>query len=777
MKKRLVSLISVILSALMLVSVFSVITVSAAETKLDITTALNGSSIKTVSVEDDTVTISYFLKSPMLIEDAQATLYYDSDKLRIKSFSCPNAAIAILNKSVPGEAYLNFTGIRMDQETGKGSGMFDFKEKKVLVTAKFEIIGSGSASINLDVEELDGLENDFQEHYYTRSVPADSASEITAVLADPLLIIGEEETTAVTEPATEAPTQPGETGLNLTTALNGTLLKTTKVESETVTVTYFLKAPMFIEDAQATLYFDSNKLSIVSLSSPNVPQAVINKKGDGGAHINFTGINVDPDTGKGSGRFDFRESKVFLTAKFNVIGTGSTTVNLDMEELDGLENDVHYDYYTRGAASDSASDIIKSLSNPVVSVEEAATFAEETTIADEDSSKAEEETSPATYEPTTDFAQEEPTEPMDETKESGEPGEPAQEIEGTEAENVEPETENGEPETEGTGTEVSEETFAPTEFTAPVTEAPESVPANVKINYVFNNGDIINFGQGNYYILLDDEANEMVEVSGSYALKYMSYYEDYGQQSFELVSDSVTHTMFILDGKTSKPSGIKIKGGDGSYANPFTFATVYKTASANAQPTGKPNSATKPTSKPSNTSKTDISKWKVVGIKNKTYSGKKITQNVMVTNGKVLATFKVRYKDNNKPGKAVMMIYGTGKYSGYIVKTFTIYKKKQPAKISVSDKTVKVKKLKKKAVVISPVKIKNAKGKVTFTKDKSNSTKFSGKITINKKNGKFKLKKGKYSKGTFKVTVVIKIAGNSIYKSKRFKKVVKVRIK
>jgi hypothetical protein len=173
---------------------------------------------------------------------------------------------------------------------------------------------------------------------------------------------------------TQAP-EPG-SGLAITTALNGATINTIDCKGTSVTVTYNLQSPLLLEDGQGTLYYDSTKLTIASVSLPNIQSSLIlNKNIPGEARFNFTGVN--PDTN--SGIFDFKTNKTFVTATFNVVGSGATTINLDIEELDGLENGQQVAYYTNKVADAAASSITQSLANPTVDVQGEATEPQPTT--------------------------------------------------------------------------------------------------------------------------------------------------------------------------------------------------------------------------------------------------------------------------------------------------------------------------------------------------------------------------------------------------------------
>ena len=102
-------------------------------------------------------------------------------------------------------------------------------------------------------------------------------------------------------------------------------------------------------------------------------------------------------------------------------------------------------------------------------------------------------------------------------------------------------------------------------------------------------------------------------------------------------------------------------------------------------------------------------------------------------------------------------------------------KKPNPVKISVKNKTIKAKKLKKKAQSVKPITIKSAQGKVSIKIIKA--AKIKKYLKINAKGViTFKAWK-KAKKGTYKIKVKITVKGNSKYKPKTIKKTVKIMIK
>ena len=71
-----------------------------------------------------------------------------------------------------------------------------------------------------------------------------------------------------------------------------------------------------------------------------------------------------------------------------------------------------------------------------------------------------------------------------------------------------------------------------------------------------------------------------------------------------------------------------------------------------------------------------IDKCKFIGIKNKTYNGKKQTQSITVKLGnktlKNVTDYTITYKNNKNVGTATVVITGKGAYTGTVNKTFKI---------------------------------------------------------------------------------------------------------
>ena len=171
-----------------------------------------------------------------------------------------------------------------------------------------------------------------------------------------------------------------------------------------------------------------------------------------------------------------------------------------------------------------------------------------------------------------------------------------------------------------------------------------------------------------------------------------------------------------------------------------------------------------------------------VSPKSYTYNGKAKSPSVTVKlDGSTLkkgTDYKVSYKNNTNAGMATATVTGLGAYQGSKNANFTIAKAANPFKIAKATRNVKLKKVKKKAQVIAgPVVKKKAQGTTTYTIKKVSKAKYKKKFTINKKTGKITVKKGT-PKGTYKLTVTSKAAGNKNYKKSSTKTaVVTIKVK
>lgn len=116
-----------------------------------------------------------------------------------------------------------------------------------------------------------------------------------------------------------------------------------------VTVSYSLQAGKRIVDGQGVITYDTNVLKLAAGNTkstfyPNMSggMEVVNlEKTDGRIPFNFSNLNT----------YDFSTSKVLVSVVFDVIGSGDTTVNLNMDCLTATNT-------TSGQATDAAQDAV-----------------------------------------------------------------------------------------------------------------------------------------------------------------------------------------------------------------------------------------------------------------------------------------------------------------------------------------------------------------------------------------------------------------------------------
>jgi len=163
------------------------------------------------------------------------------------------------------------------------------------------------------------------------------------------------------------------------------------------------------------------------------------------------------------------------------------------------------------------------------------------------------------------------------------------------------------------------------------------------------------------------------------------------------------------------------------------------------------------------------------------YNGKVLKPTVKVSKGLTLAagtdyTLKWSNASSKNVGTYTVTVTGKGRYNKTVKTTYKIVKAVNPLKIKAGTATLKYRKLKKASRNIAVTKVirftKKGKGKMTYKfsfakKGKKGFKKF---FKVNTKTGKVTVKK-KLKKGTYKVTVKVRAAGNSNYNASAWKKV------
>ena len=160
--------------------------------------------------------------------------------------------------------------------------------------------------------------------------------------------------------------------------------------------------------------------------------------------------------------------------------------------------------------------------------------------------------------------------------------------------------------------------------------------------------------------------------------------------SISKASVTLSTSTYAYDGKAKKP-GVTVKLNGKTLKNGTDYTVSYsnntKVGTATVKITGKGNY----TGSVSKTFKikNNFKKATVLGISNKSYTGKNITQSITVKyNGKTLKNgtdYTVSYSSNKNIGTATVKIAGKDSYTGTITKTFKI----NPAKQEIQKLTAK----------------------------------------------------------------------------------------
>lgn len=140
-----------------------------------------------------------------------------------------------------------------------------------------------------------------------------------------------------------------ENTISATSNIAATATQTYTAGSGQVTVNYSLQSPKRIVDGQGVITYDTNVLKLADCNTKNTfypnlsgGMGVVNlAKTDGRIPFNFSNLNT----------YDFSTSKVMVSVVFDVIGSGNTTVNLNMDCLTATNT-------TSGQATDAAQDVI-----------------------------------------------------------------------------------------------------------------------------------------------------------------------------------------------------------------------------------------------------------------------------------------------------------------------------------------------------------------------------------------------------------------------------------
>ncbi len=281
------------------------------QSTLDITATSNLFPERKASVSSNakTVTVTYKLDSVMNLVNGLWELAYDPTVLRFDASKNEGLMPYIDEISFAGEGLVSgaFTN---------ANNPYNFKTAKDFVTVTFDVVGKGSTTIDLNVKTLSV--GDKKE--YKNAVAASKIIDLSKVAGFTTSKINCSTAIAANQVVTTQPTTAPST--DITVNANSNIADTTsKVckKGDQITVTYNLTTSMGVADTQWKLDYDTTKLSVSNVSMPKFPTAVINEDLDGLVKGNYSSTKLTT----------FNNS-AFVEVTFDVIGTGSTDVNLDV---------------------------------------------------------------------------------------------------------------------------------------------------------------------------------------------------------------------------------------------------------------------------------------------------------------------------------------------------------------------------------------------------------------------------------------------------------------
>lgn len=124
--------------------------------------------------------------------------------------------------------------------------------------------------------------------------------------------------------------------INVTSNVTDPVSYDYNAQTEQVVVTYLLKADHMIVDTQSSLTYDSKVLKLASTTTTNIKNKVFpvfqssivwNPSLTNQVLFNCSSLNL----------FNFKSENVYCTFTFDVVGSGDTTVNLNVDYLTGTE--------------------------------------------------------------------------------------------------------------------------------------------------------------------------------------------------------------------------------------------------------------------------------------------------------------------------------------------------------------------------------------------------------------------------------------------------------
>ena len=297
------------------------------------------------TASEDKIRVTFDLTSVMDVVNAQWTLKYDTTKLSINTTDS-----ADIMPVISGEVINRGTGVLKGNFSNVNT-LYDFSSSSQFVTVVFDVIGTGTTTVDLAVEEL-------SVGYISNAVLTFKNAVVNGQIVDLSSVSGftsnklsgKTTVTSATDPiTTTAPvTQPtttepvtDELTVNATSNIFPSASSTFNEDEGTVTVSYKLTSSMDVVDSQWVLTYDTSKLEFVTANNvsngvqtitPVVGSHLIYRANENQIKGNFTNLDL----------YTFGEDEEFVTVTFNIIGTGTANVYLDLQILSVGYHDDNY---------------------------------------------------------------------------------------------------------------------------------------------------------------------------------------------------------------------------------------------------------------------------------------------------------------------------------------------------------------------------------------------------------------------------------------------------
>ena len=288
--------------------------------KLVAAITLNNVAISSSEITDSFITVSFNLTSPKLITDGDLELSYDASKLTLTSIETPAITAGNIAKSdaiTANPFKINFTGV--DGETK--SGIYDFTAGATVVKAVFGVKSgaSGTAAINLMVNELDALENDVTTSYFSNGMLTTAAqTDLLPSLAN--MVVIEQSTTQPSQPTEASSTQP--TGTQATQPTSTQPTSATQATQPTTAPVTPPKTKVTVSAAKTKIYV--GKTTIVSATVKNGSSRTLFTSGN--SRVATVNATTGVVTGKSEGDVTITATNngVKATIKIKVIKRNNT---------------------------------------------------------------------------------------------------------------------------------------------------------------------------------------------------------------------------------------------------------------------------------------------------------------------------------------------------------------------------------------------------------------------------------------------------------------------